>query len=76
MSERPQEIPTYGWTEDGKVVRLFGKTIAQPSPIKMVTGDGWDAWYYVMPGEYKVKESKRPKKLRSPLDFFGCEPEG
>lgn len=75
MSDRPPGVPTHGWTFDGKIVKLSGKAILLNSPLKMVTREGWPAWYPTTSGEYQVKKSGKAKTNRGPLDFFGREHE-
>lgn len=53
-------MPTYGWTEGGKIIRLSGKIVPGFDPIRKVTREGWDAWYPVSLGEYVVREKKPP----------------
>lgn len=58
---RPPGMPTYGWTEGGKIIKLSGKIVPGFDPIVKVTREGWDAWYPVTKGEYIVREKKPPK---------------
>lgn len=72
-SNRPIGIPTYGFTEGGKIVRLSGKVVAGYDPIVKVTGEGWDDWYPVEDGEYVTLERKPPRGRWEPKLIERCE---
>ena len=67
--DRPEGVPTWGWTESGKIVELAGKVVSGFDPIAKVTREGWDAWYPVAKGEYVSREKKAPKRKFVP-DVF------
>lgn len=76
---RPPGVPTYGFTESGKIVKLSGKTVPGFDPVTCVTCEGWDGWYPVAKSEYLTREKKPPRgrsKVKSIDLWEGIEDDG
>ena len=67
---RPAGMPEFGWTSDGRLVRLSERAVNR-KPLKLVTAEGWVKWYPATASEIeKYIASRRATKRAEPRDGF------
>lgn len=55
---RPAGMPTFGWTEEGRVVRLTERASTRKL-LKLVTREGWTRWYPATDQEIRIYLASR-----------------
>lgn len=61
---RPDGMPTFGFTEDGRVVRLSERAAIR-KPLRLVTAEGWSRWYPATDREIRMYLDRKSRVARA-----------